>query len=233
MRITEIQVRSFGIWRDATFRLDAPLTCFYGPNEAGKSTLMGFIRSVLFGFPTRARLAERFEPLHGGAHGGMLILVDAQGRRFRIERSDSGVNPNGRARSAAGIVQVTCDDGTSGGEAKLQQLLGGITAELFRSLFAFSLSELQEIRSLQSDEISAYLFSAGFGAGGHTIMQAERRLTAEMEQLYKPKGSRQEINLLLKQMEENAQDIRKNKENIGQFNQNLNEISTMEDTLVV
>lgn len=233
MRITEIQLRSFGIWRDATFRLDAPLTCFYGPNEAGKSTLMGFIRSVLFGFPTRARLAERFEPFHGGVHGGMLTLVDAQGRRMRIERSDSGVNPHARARSAAGIVRVSRDDGISGGEAELQQLLGGITAELFRSLFAFSLSELQEVRSLQSDEISAYLFNSGFGAGGHVIMQAERRLAAEMDQLYKLKGTKQEINQLLKQMEEKDQDIRKSKENIGQFNQYLQEISTLEDTLLL
>jgi uncharacterized protein YhaN len=139
VRITRIHVEGFGVLRDRTYRLDGPLTLFYGRNEAGKSTLMGFLRAVLFGFPARgpggSGAAQRYEPLHGGAHGGSLTLIDDQGRELLVERYDRA--RTGRGRSAAGIVKVTLADGTTGGEELLQTRLGGISAELFRSLFAF------------------------------------------------------------------------------------------------
>ena len=51
MKITEIGIDSFGVWREQTLPLrDAGLTLFFGPNEAGKTTLMRLIRGVLYGF---------------------------------------------------------------------------------------------------------------------------------------------------------------------------------------
>ena len=50
MKITDIKIDGFGVWHDLAIRgLSPELTVFYGPNEAGKSTLMQFIRSVLYG----------------------------------------------------------------------------------------------------------------------------------------------------------------------------------------
>ena len=55
MRIHNMYLNGFGIYRERAIEIDsqAPATVFYGRNEAGKSTLMGFIRSMLFGFPKR------------------------------------------------------------------------------------------------------------------------------------------------------------------------------------
>ncbi len=51
MKITELQVERFGVWSDLTLPLNrGNVSVFYGPNEAGKSTLMRFIRSMLYGF---------------------------------------------------------------------------------------------------------------------------------------------------------------------------------------
>src|SRR5690606_16245400 len=51
MKITDIQIEQFGIWNDLQLPLaQAGLSSIYGPNEAGKSTLMRFVRGVLFGF---------------------------------------------------------------------------------------------------------------------------------------------------------------------------------------
>jgi uncharacterized protein YhaN len=134
MRIVSIQVKGFGVLQERTLDTDSPLALFYGANEAGKSTLMGFVRAVLFGFPTRASRAERYEPPMGGAHGGALTLLDEQGQLIRVERYDGST---GGRRSSAGIVQVTLGDGTTGGEELLPKLLGGLSADLFRTLFAF------------------------------------------------------------------------------------------------
>ncbi len=50
MRIAEIDIERFRIWRSLLLRLDpGGLNVIYGPNEAGKTTLMQFVRSVLYG----------------------------------------------------------------------------------------------------------------------------------------------------------------------------------------
>ncbi|UTW70060.1 AAA family ATPase [Anaerobacillus sp. HL2] len=54
--------------------LKDPIHIFLGENEAGKSTIMAFIRSVLFGFPTKLQSELRYEPRLGGRYGGSLTL---------------------------------------------------------------------------------------------------------------------------------------------------------------
>ena len=52
MRITGLHIDGFGRFTDRSFGpLERPVAVFYGPNEAGKTTLLEFIRRVLFGFP--------------------------------------------------------------------------------------------------------------------------------------------------------------------------------------
>ena len=56
MRIETLYIDGFGHFTQRTFGpFDAPITIFDGENEAGKSTLLAFIRTVLYGFPTRGR----------------------------------------------------------------------------------------------------------------------------------------------------------------------------------
>lgn len=215
MRITSIRIEGFGVLRERTLQLYGPLALCYGANEAGKSTLMGFIRAVLFGFPPRNAPTERYEPHRGGAHGGALTLLDEQGQHILVERYDGSAS--GRGRSSAGIVKVTLGDGSTGGEELLRTLLGGLSADLFRSLFAFGLTELQELRTLQSEEIGGYLYSAGLGVSGNTIMEAERKLSQQIDGLYKPRGRNQEINKLLKEKEELDRSVRLGKERMADY----------------
>ncbi|MDU0204024.1 AAA family ATPase [Paenibacillus sp. MAH-36] len=210
MKIVSIQVEGFGSLRQRQLDTDSPLALFYGANEAGKSTLMGFVRAVLFGFPTRQNRSERYEPLGGGAHGGALTLQDEQGQLIRVERYDAPAA--GGKRASAGHVKVTLGDGTTGGEELLNTLLGGLSADLFRSLFAFGLTELQELRTLQTDELSGYLYSAGLGVSGSAIMEAERKLTAQADGLYRPRGRNQEMNRLLKELEGLEQSLRRSRD---------------------
>ena len=56
MRIETLYIDGFGHFAQRTFGpFNAPITIFHGENEAGKSTLLAFIRTVLYGFPTRGR----------------------------------------------------------------------------------------------------------------------------------------------------------------------------------
>lgn len=252
MNIRDIRIDAFGSLRDRRFAPEGPITLFYGPNEAGKSTIMGFIRAVLFGLPPRTASSRLYEPhAGGGMYGGALTLELGEGRSYRIERSFQ-IDSAGRGRSGGGKVKVTplyeeggidrswrqTGTGEAQDEALLRELLGGVRGELFRSVFAFGLSELQELGSLQSDEVAGYLYSAGWGAQGSSIVAAERRIVQEMDKLYRPKGKNQEIALLVKRWEEGRSELRRSKEKLAQYvswgeeaDQTEREIRTADDML--
>ena len=61
MRIKDIEVDGFGIWNSVKLQeLPPGVTVLYGPNEAGKTTLMQFVRTVLYGFSPSRR--QRYLP---------------------------------------------------------------------------------------------------------------------------------------------------------------------------
>ena len=56
MKIVSWSIDGFGVFRDhAGPELPDGITVLHGPNEAGKSTLLAFIRGVLFGFKATER----------------------------------------------------------------------------------------------------------------------------------------------------------------------------------
>jgi uncharacterized protein YhaN len=211
MRIERLQIHGFGRMKDQDITINPGTTVFIGPNEAGKSTIQQFVRAMLFGIPSRTYPTERYEPLAGGVHGGILTVMDADGTRWTISRfASSGGAGTGAGNRTEKLSIVRSDEYGQVQQVTQQDmerdLLGGLSRNMFNQLFAISLSELQEIRSLQSDEMSSYLFHAGIG-GGNEIIQAERKLAQDMEKLYKPKGRLQEISKVLQMMEHLEREI--------------------------
>ena len=50
MKITSLKIERFGVWEDLNLpKISRGLNVFFGPNEAGKTTLMQFIRTCLYG----------------------------------------------------------------------------------------------------------------------------------------------------------------------------------------
>ena len=50
MRITSLKIERFGVWEGLSLpKVSRGINVFYGPNEAGKTTLMQFIRACLYG----------------------------------------------------------------------------------------------------------------------------------------------------------------------------------------
>src|SRR5258707_14190353 len=125
MRIGGWHIDGFGIFNDFEVSLSDGLTVFLGPNEAGKSTLLGFLRAMLFGFPSRRSRAPQYPPLRGGRHGGRLILCGPQGEVIveRVAARKNGLRLNGR----------------EGMDDELRPRLGGAAANAFASLSALRL----------------------------------------------------------------------------------------------
>src|SRR5215471_6414778 len=87
MRIEHLSIDGFGQFFNREFGpFDTPLTVIAGPNEAGKSTLVAFIITVLFGFQQKDDVLH-IPALAGGKHGGRLSIIDDAGNRYMIQTS--------------------------------------------------------------------------------------------------------------------------------------------------
>lgn len=88
MHILEMQA-AYGRLRGDSLRLEPGLNLIYAPNESGKSTWCNFIRTMLYGLPTRQSgpLADknRFAPWTGETMQGRMDL-ETDGRRWTVLR---------------------------------------------------------------------------------------------------------------------------------------------------
>ncbi len=158
MRLEELHLDGFGHFHQRTFALaDGPVTVFYGPNEAGKTTLLAFIRTILFGFSRQGRNAH-YPPLAGGSHGGRIRLSGDGGEVYILERY-SAANGGRVALRAGGGEPLDAN-------TVLSRITGQATPNLFNSVFAFSIDELQEIGALNETSVSGAIYSAGQGVPG-------------------------------------------------------------------
>ena len=174
---------------------DQALTVVTGLNEAGKSTLLAFIRAVLFGFPQRLG-AEHYPPLSVGRHGGRVSVVTDSGERFTIERFQ------GRG---AGPVTITAADGSSVDESTLPRLVGHASGSLFQSVFAFDLDDLQRPAAGDDQEMSSRIYSAGTGAGQLPRVLAD--LKKRSGDIFAPRGSSQPVAGVLRALGETESDL--------------------------
>jgi uncharacterized protein YhaN len=234
MRLERMNIQGFGAVRDMSISIDAPVTVLYGPNEAGKSTVLHFISAMLYGFPGKGSPAERGEPSGEGVHGGELRFLDKEGIPWvvrRYNRSREGNAASGKGERVH--IHKQADNGLviELGQQELEQYaLGGVSRDMFRQLFAVSLSELQEIRSLQSAEMSGYLFHAGIG-GGASILEAERKLSQEMDKLYKPRGKVQQTAKLLQSIEDLRTRVADSRAYVSRYNEVVSSILELERRL--
>src|SRR5215831_5977870 len=197
MKIENIHVDGFGVWNDKNWGPLSPgLNVFYGPNETGKSTLMTFIRSMLFGFEKRGS-AKRYEPLKGGSHGGSLDIIVGD-TRLRLERK-----PGRHARGSVGVFTGDAE----GDETALERLLGGTTKTLYHNVFAFGLEELEQFHTLQESEIASHISGAGLGIGASRWAAVQRDLEERQAALFLPRGQNSTINVAFKELEAVRDDL--------------------------
>ena len=207
MRIRDLHIEGFGRfadWRRGPF--ERPVTLFRGNNEAGKSTLLEFIRRLLFGFPANVGAVNPYPPLDGGRHGGRLTLVSEAGEAVVVERF----------KGAGGGLRLTDPNGATLPNAELQRLLGHHTQAVFQSVFAFTLDELHDEALLNDDQVNSQIYSAGMGADN--LPKALKTLNDEKRALFLQGGRRhkiydlaEELNPIddaLSNVEENAQNYR-------------------------
>lgn len=208
MKLTDIRIDGFGVWTGLHLdQLKPGLNVFYGSNESGKSTVLEFLRAVFFGFSKQRQ--PFLPPRYGGSPGGAVAALSPLGK-FEISRHDNG--------SATGSIIISGRiplEEIPGGEDPAQSLraiLGDIPESVFNHVFAFSLTELQEIGVLSDREVSRRLYDLSTGLDV-SLSDVMAHLASRRERLIKAAGQ-SEISSLLAQRDELKTEI----ENLSSLN---------------
>ena len=190
MKIEDIYIEGFGPFASKPVGpFMGSITVILGVNEAGKSTLLAFIRMVLFGFPRSS--SKHYPPLSGGQHGGRLSLVDDAGDRYIVERFRG---------AKGGRVSIMTEAGVPVDEAILSRLLGGASSDVFKNVFAFSLDELQAEKSLKDANVDSQIYSAGMGAA--RLPEALTAISQNKDKIFKTTRGKTLVSDLLTQLDE-------------------------------
>lgn len=214
MRINELKIDGFGIWRGLHLPgLSGGLNVFYGPNEAGKTTLLDFVRGVLYGYsPERRR--RYLPPRRGGDGGGTLWLSSAEGN-YCILRRDAGAGD-------IGPLHISDSAGRTLSPGALGHLLRHLDEQVFNHVFALGLEELQELGTLSDDEVAARLYQLSTGLRGITLAQVLSELETSRQRILAENDQPGQLKQLLDQRESvraELQELRKLTSRYGELAQ--------------
>ena len=211
MRFIKAYMDGYGKFNNRNFVFEPGFNLFLGPNEAGKTTMMSFLRTIFFGFPGRRDASGRYEPLAGGIHGGRLELETSDKKTFSVS-----LKPG---RTLTGEIIILNGDGSElsgeGARKTLSALLHGVSENIYKTVFAFSLTELQQLDSLENEEINAHIYSAGTGIGDVTLPDILKTVEEEKNKIYKPGGTAQIVPKIIKELDmvrSEISDIKKDQE---------------------
>lgn len=180
MKIKSLNLISYGKFNNFSVDLSDGVNVIYGKNEAGKSTIMSFIRAMIYGFSGRganplANERKRFLPWGGNAMSGEIILTDDGGKEIRVFRESA---------KTQGLDKVEAID-LSGERVKFDgEQFVGLGEEAFTR--TFYIKQLQSELNGEDEEISKKLINLSCSGeedvSYHGAMQA---ITNEIKK-YKP-----------------------------------------------
>jgi uncharacterized protein YhaN len=182
MRILGLHLRAYGHFTGYSldFGAEPGLHLIYGRNEAGKSTTLRALSSVLFGYPHD--VADGFKHDAKNIAIGIDLLAD-DGRRLSFVRRRRGKHT------------LTTTDGSALEDGAVENFLGGVSRELFEKVFALDHHRLrQHSKALLADGglLGFTLAEAGSGIAG--LKAVLDKLKAARADLFLAGGSRPKLN---------------------------------------
>ena len=190
MRITGVEVDGFGVWSDLKIDpLPESALVVYGENEAGKTTLMQFVRSMLYGVSPERRV--RYLPPVNGKHAGGTLSVHSPTGSFRVERKFDTDGPS--------EAKMVADDGRIQTGHLLPTLLFGVDESIFNNVFAVGLREIQELATLDDTDAAQLLYDLSAGLDRVSLVEVVRALDSARKRLISSEGTPSRIATLTEQ----------------------------------
>jgi len=209
VRFEKLHVTGFGALRDLELSEIGPgLNIIEGANEAGKTTLLEFVRALFFGFAQRDRStgdAQRYMPIGGGAHGGWAIVQNSHAEKLRIERVGD--------KSSAGTCSVQLLGANR--EVTLDTLLVGADRMLYEQIFAFSLDELNGL-SASAEQMEKRVYAAS--SGNLELLSALENAATNASDIYTKRGRNQPLNVAIAEYKKLQDNIKALGDQIENYN---------------
>lgn len=173
MYIRNLAIDSFGVCSDFRMEALAPgLNVIHGPRASGKTTVVDFLRAVLYGFDSETR--ARYAPQESARRfGGRVSLAGPEGQRM-VRRHDDG---------RSGELHVEYEGGRSEQLESLDELYGRVSPELLEHVFSIDFE-----RPVRLDLVLDLAERAGLDlreriADPHLVGSLERELAEARQQL--------------------------------------------------
>jgi uncharacterized protein YhaN len=198
MKIIQLRLLAFGLFTDTVLDIgggEEGLHIIYGLNEAGKSSALRALRQMLYGIPERAQ-DDYVHPYAKMRIGAVLKHGDGSVLEF--------IRRKGRANTLR-----AADDSTLMDESTLNKFLGGMSAELFTTMFGIDHADLvrggQEIIQ-GGGTVGQILFAAG--AGLSELRRVQEELESEADDLFRPSGQKPKINEAITLFKKSQKELR-------------------------
>ena len=220
MRIRDIHIDGFGQFAGREIGpLERSVTVLYGPNEAGKSTLLEFVRRVLFGFPRKSGNVNTYPAMAGGSYGGSITVEDTDGRPYVVRRT--------KGKIYSGEVAVISESGNQLPETELKTLLGSHSRDVFEQVFAFTLAELYSDDLLNDANVNSQIYSAGMGVTA--LPNAIKSIVSKRRDIFLKSGTSQKIYTVhskLEEIEKKLEEVAGNAVRYGNLTTRLQQVDT-------
>lgn len=219
MIIKKVNIDGFGIFNDYSIdNLNKGIHILKGNNEAGKSTLLKFIKFTLFGYPRH--LENRMPPLKGGKHNGRITALLSSGETAVFERdyTDS--------------ISLSYGGNVYNDKSTWFRLLDNASKELFENVYAFTIDELTGLESIEKSGMEDKIFSIGMGLGNVSIGDIESNINENIDNIYKSRGKIQSIPTLLKSINEQHKKINEIKSLLPKYNKLIEDKKILEQDIL-
>ena len=217
MKIAKIRFETIGPFQDTSLIFpvgNTGLNIVYGPNEAGKSSVLKYIKYFLFGIPHQ----NPDDFTH--AHSKFLIestLVDSMGNQHLFRRKKT------RTKSLL-------DHNGTDASGNLDAMMGGVTEQAFSMMFGINHAQLRS-RGRQvlkgEGELGTMLFEAGTGLAN--LRKVLQSLEERASEIYAPRKG--ELFTLLNSAKAKLESIQNAKLEVTTWQNTLAKVNQLQEEL--
>lgn len=213
MKLIKIDVKNFGGLSDSEWKISSQLHVFYGPNEAGKSTIAAFIKQIMFGFHLKSQKSTFFEnymPLKKvNQVGGSLTFKNENNQIITLERTYT------TSDSKKGNLAVSLDNEKIP-ENIFWNNIKNIDGDFYTDSFIFNQDLLANVISLNQGDLLEHIYYLG-AAQSSKLLLLRDKFVQSSEKLFKTNGRKPEINQILAQIKEKAETLSKQQVEFDQY----------------
>ena len=186
MIIRQAEIQKFGKLEKEQYRFSPQINIIYGPNESGKSTLMHFLKAMMYGLEkSRVRKTldtyKKYEPWDAPAYFAGSMIFETGEQQFLLER-----NFYHKERSTR-LVNIRDGEELSVEYGDLDMLLGNVSAGAYENTFCIGQEQSvpgRELGVLLEDERSNL---AQTGSGDFSLSKALQNLEQKRKSKEKQK----------------------------------------------